>query len=403
MKISASTARRLILRRQGLDGEWSPSEGKERAAQTIERLGYVQIDTIAVIERAHHHTLWSRYPDYTPKMLDELQAQDRRIFEYWTHAASYVPTRDYRYYLPRMHRLADRPKTRQWLQQNTQLVQHVLDRIQTEGPLRSADFSDTRKAKRGSWWDWKPAKRGLEVLFDIGVLMVTERRNFQRIYDLTERVLPSETNTTEPSTDELARFTVRRALASQGVAWIGEIRWGTRNRSALIEAIDELVDSGEVMAVAIEGVDDVIYYALTDKVEAEASLLQNQRYIHLLSPFDNLVIRRERLKKLFGFAYKLECYTPAEKRRHGYFSLPILWGDGFVGRLDPKADRKRKTFIVRKIIFEPGVENSQGLLPALAAKLWDFARFNNCECIIIDTAIPGTVKMQLERELEAIY
>ena len=402
MKISTSTARRLILQCQGLDGGWNLSEGKEHAAQTIERLGYVQIDTIAVIERAHHHTLWSRYAAYTPKMLHELFALDRRIFEYWTHAASYVPTRDYRYYLPRMHRLADSPKTRQWLQQNTQLVQSVFERIQTEGPLGSADFSDTRNAKRGSWWDWKPAKRALEILFDIGELMVTERRNFQRIYDMTERVLPAETDTTEPSPNELARFIVRRALASHGVASSNEIRWRNRNRSALVGAIDELVNSGEVTAVKIEGMDDVIYYALTEKVAAEPSPCQNQKFIHLLSPFDNLVIQRERLKKLFGFEYKLECYMPAEKRRYGYFCLPILWGDEFMGRLDAKADRKRKTFIVRKMIFEPEFENDPGLLPALADKLWALARFNNCESIVIETAIPSTAKIQLAQELEEI-
>ncbi|MCZ6681188.1 MAG: winged helix DNA-binding domain-containing protein [Candidatus Poribacteria bacterium] len=402
MKISASTARRLILQCQGLDGGWNLSEGKERAAQTIERLGYVQIDTIAVIARAHHHTLWSRYSDYAPKMLHELFAQDHRIFEYWTHAASYVPTRDYQYYLPRMRGLADRPKTRQWLQQNAQLVQNVLKRIQTEGPLGATNFSDTRNRKRGSWWDWKPAKRALETLFDIGELMVTERRNFQRIYDLTERVLLAETDTTEPSPDELARFIVHRTLATHGVASSGEIGWRNGNRSALVRVVDALVDSGEVTAVQIEGMEDVIYYALTEKISVEPSPCQNQKLIHFLSPFDNLVIRRERLKKLFGFEYKLECYLPVEKRRYGYFCLPILWGDEFVGRLDAKADRKRKTFIVRKVIFEQEFENDPDLLPVLAGKLWTLARFNNCESIVIEAATPGTAKIQLVRELDGV-
>jgi uncharacterized protein YcaQ len=183
------------------------------------------------------------------------------------------------------------------------------------------------------------------------------------------------------------------------VASSSEIRWRNGNRSALVEAIDELVDSGEVATVQIEGIDDVIYYALTEKIAAEPSPCQDQKFVHLLSPFDNLVIRRERLKKLFDFEYKLECYLPAKKRRYGYFCLPILWGDEFVGRLDAKADRKRKTFIVRKAIFEQEFENDPDLLPALADKLWTFARFNNCECIVIETTIPSTAKIQLVQEL----
>ena len=173
-----STARKLAIGCQGLDAPWKLPKGKEGVAQVIERLGYVQIDTIAVVQRAHHHTLWSRRWDYTPQMLHELQAQDRRVFEWWGHAASYLPMCDYRYYLPRMRAFAERQKTRDWLGQNAQLVGDVVDRIRDEGPLGSSDFS-APEGKRGSWWDWKPAKRALETLFNTGEMMVTERRNFQ--------------------------------------------------------------------------------------------------------------------------------------------------------------------------------------------------------------------------------
>ncbi|MFC1716806.1 winged helix-turn-helix domain-containing protein [Candidatus Poribacteria bacterium] len=386
-----STARKLATRCQGLDAPWKLPKGKEGIAQVIERLGYVQIDTISVVQRAHHHTLWSRRSDYTPQMLHELQAQDRRVFEWWGHAASYLPMCDYRYYLPRMRAAAERQKTRDWLGQNAQLVKGVVDRIRDEGPLGSSDFS-APEGKRGSWWDWKPAKRVLETLFNTGEMMVTERRNFQRIYDLTERVLPAGTDTTEPGQDEIARFVIHRVLA-RGFTSVDAMR----HTDGVSEAMEELVDSGEVVPVEIRGLDDEQYYALTRNVE-EASK-RSRRRIHILSPFDNLVIDRRRLRELFGFDYRLECYLPAAKRRHGYFCLPVLWGREFVGRLDSKADRKKKTFIVRKMVFEPGLKDYERLLPELAERLHEFATFNGCERIVVEEIAPDKAKLPFIREL----
>ena len=399
MKISASTARQLAIMCQGLDDQWKLPDGKEGVALTIERIGYVQIDTIAVIQRAHHHTLWSRRSDYTPQMLHELQSQDRRIFEYWRHAASYLPLCDYRYYLSRMRATAEKDETRQWFEQNSQLVQDVIKRIREEGALGSADFSSERK--RGSWWNWKPAKKALEMLFSTGTLMITERRNFHRIYDLKERVLPAGTDTSEPEPSELARFAVRRMLAGLGIVADGDMRWGISKREDIAEAIDELINLGEVTPVEIEELNDKVYYSLTEKLEEATKQSQSQKLLHILSPFDNLVIWRGRLKKLFDFEYKLECYLPAAKRRYGYFCLPILWGEQFVGRLDPKADRKQNTFIVRKIVFESDFNDYDGLLPALAEKLCVFADFNGCERIVVEQAVPGKIKTSLVRELSS--
>lgn len=410
MKISASTARKLAIRCQGLDGRWKLPEGKAGVAQVIERLGYVQIDTIAVVQRAHHHTLWSRRPDYTPQMLHELQAQDRRVFEYWARAASYLPMSDYRYYLPRMRALAEDPKVRQWIEQNAQLVEHVVVRIREEGPLGSADFSAPPGYKHGGWWHRKPAKQALERLFWTGELMVAERRDFQKIYDLTERVLPAGTDATEPDRGELARFLVRRAFAGFGIASTDEIWWEIGNeigreisnrRKAISEWIEELVHSGEVTPIEIEGLDGETYYALTKTIEEATKQLQSGMRLHILSPFDNLVGCRRRLKTLFDFEYKLECHHPATKRRYGYFCLPILWGDEFVGRLDPKADRRQKTFIVRKLMFEPDFKDYDGLLPALAEKLRAFAAFNECERVVIEQTVPEKVKTPLMQELDA--
>ena len=398
MKISASTARLLALHGQGLDGHWQLPGGKEGTAQVIERLGYVQIDTIAVIQRAHHHILWSRHPEYTPRMLHELQAQDRRVFEYWTHAASYIPMRDYCYYRARMRAFAERPRTRQWLQENDQLAKHVMGRIREEGPLGSADFKAPEGFKRGTWWNRKPAKRALETFFSMGELMVAERRNFQRLYDLAERVLPSDLDTSEPDADSIARFAGRRLLSAHGLCSTDIVR-GRAARKAFSEAIQDLVGAGEVTPVQVEGLDGTDYYAPTAGLEKAAQLAEATR-LHILSPFDNLIIWRRRLEKFFGFDYRLECYLPQTKRHYGYFALPVLWGERFVARIDAKADRKEKTFIVRRITFVPGLQGYDDLLPALAEKLRVFAVFNGCERLIIECTEPETARTLLLRELD---
>ena len=398
MKIPLSTARQLALRSQGLYGAWGLPQGKEGVALAIERLGYVQIDTIAVVERAHHHVLWSRCPDYTSQMLHELQARDRRVFEYWwAYGASYLPISDYRYHRVRMRAFAESQKTRSWLAENAQIVQEVLDRIRCEGPLGSADFEAPPQFQRGPWWSWKPAKEALEQLFWMGELMIAERRNFQRIYDLTERVLPPQTDTRLPDEDETARFIARRTLAAHGILSANGTRWAFGKRGAVAAALQELAASGEAMPVEVEGLEGEAYYALTRSVEA-AHENQGETQLHILSPFDNAVIDRGRLKKLFDFDYALECYLPAAERRHGYFSLPILWGERFAGRLDPKADRKEKTLIVHQIAFEPDVDDDS-LLPALAAKLGEFATFNDCGRVVIERVAPEKAMELLRREL----
>jgi uncharacterized protein YcaQ len=383
-----------------LDGGWELPAGKEGAARCVERLGYVQIDTIAVVQRAHHHTLWSRQPDYDPDMLHELQGSDRRVFEYWCHGASYLPIDDYRYYLPRMRAYTDSERVREWLNANGKLAEHVLDRIRREGPLTSADFSAPEGRKRGSWWDWKPAKQALETLFSTGELMVCERRNFQRVYDLTERVLPASVRTAMPSSEEVAHFAVRRAVSSRGLVSMDQVRWGwLADSTALREALEDFVRSGEIIPVRVVGLDVQPQYAWTEALEAALKTRRRLREVRILSPFDSLVIDRRRLRALFEFDCKLECYFPAPKRRYGYFCLPLLWGDRFVGRIDPKADRKRKALLLRSVLFEPVFGQYEGLLPRLAAALRSFAAFNGCEQIVVQKARPAAARSRLQKLL----
>jgi len=392
-------ARRLALQGQGLDGQWKLPSGREGAAQAIERLGYVQIDTIAVIQRAHHHVLWSRCGDYRPEMLHDLLATDRRVFEYWTHAASYVPLCDYRYYLPRMNGFAKSPRMRHWRKSNKALVKHVLGRLRKEGPLSSSEFKAPEGFKRGTWWSWKPAKQALEHFFTAGEVMVTERRNFQRVYGLTEQVLPTGTDTSTPTREELGCFLVRRALGGFGVASVADLRWRRGNRQLIADTLEELTRSGEVTPVRVRGWGDEPCFALTELLEQISPRSRPRKRVHILSPFDNLVIWRRRLQRLFGFDYSLECYTPEKKRRYGYFCLPILYGDRFVGRLDPKADRKQKKLIVKKLMLEPDVKGSVAMLRALATKLHAFAAFNDCESVSVERTRPATIRTALRQEL----
>jgi uncharacterized protein YcaQ len=404
MRISRAEARRLALYCQGLDGSWALPAGKEGVAQAVERLGYVQIDTIAVVERAHHHTLWARRPDYAPEMLHELQATDRRVFEWWAPAASYLPMRDYRYYLRRMRAASERPRRQAWVQEHAELLRHVRERIRDEEALGARDFEAPEGFERGSWWSWKPAKRALEALFDSGELMVSERRGFERIYDLRERVLPPGLDTSEPDLEEQGRFEVRRVLGGFGFAPVDDIRprrWSRQRAGS--EAVEALVDTGEVETFQIEGEDEREYCALREVLEAVLGTEGREvggEEVHILSPFDNLVIRREWLKAFFGFDYKLEAYKPAAQREYGYFSLPILWGEQFVGRVDAKADRKPRVLIVRRLVFEPGFEAYKALLPAFADKLWAFAAFNGCERIVVGEVVPGAVKEAVEGAIE---
>lgn len=397
IRISLQKAKRIALNAQLLSDKLQFPEGKEGVAQVIERLGYIQIDTISVVERSHHHTLWARFPDYTPQMLHELQAKDRRIFEYWGHAASYLPIADYRYYLPRM-RSFDDPKSK-WakdqLQEHGHLMQAVLDRIREEGPLSSKDF--TGDSKRGPWWDWKPMKVALELLFWQGQLMISERRKFQKVYDLTERVLPQGTNTQYPSAGELGRFLLRRALLSYGIARKKEIceHIHGMGKKSILCALGDLSSSGEIVSLQIKGHDDP-YYALAKTLE-DGDRAKKPPQVFIISPFDNFIIQRERIARLFGFEYVLECYVPAPKRRYGYFTMPVLWGEKFPCRIDCKADRRRKNFVVRNLVFEPEFRDVADFLPVFACKLRDLALFNHCLNIEIEKTIPARIKQKLQK------
>ncbi len=407
--ISQKLARRMILHAQLLDGRTKIRAGRGGVAKVVEHLGYVQIDTISVIERAHHHVLWTRMPGYQPGQLHQALAQERTIFEYWGHAASYLPLKDYRFYLPMMKSFYD-PKNawfRGWGERYGSYLEPVLKRIREEGPLMARDF-EHRAGRKGPWWDWKPAKAALETLFWRGELMIRERRGFERVYDLSERVLPAGTDTRVPDDGELGRFIVQRALGALGVAGEREIRDYIRigDRRIVAAALQEMLAAGEIVRLGVEGRHGEAY-ALPAQLAEAGRLRARQPGVRLLSPFDNLAINRLRLKERFGFDYAFECYVPKHKRNHGYFVLPVLFGEEIVGRLDPKADRPNRTLIIRSLSIEPAFIGLDSLVPELGRALGEFARFNGCTKVVLERIQPEPAaaewKGAMAKECRAVH
>lgn len=397
IQISPLQARQLALQPQGLlqsSNSYPFDKGKEGIVKALQRITYVQIDTISVVERAHHHTLWTRLPDYSKDRLLQLQAKERSVFEYWSHAAAYLPMDDFRYALPRMNRYANGKK--HWGRPETKVKDFVYDRIKSEGALMSKDFKKPEDFQTGMW-NWKPAKRALEQLFMEGKLMISARKGFQKVYDLTERVLPSHINSSLPTSSEMADYLILRAIEAHGLVAYDQIPY-LRNRETknwVKKRIPELLESETIEVVQIEGLDSSAYYStskLLSKLNEFAAIEvpNSEKAVHILSPFDNAVIQRKRLKELFDFDYTIECYVPAAKRVYGYFCLPILWGTTFIGRLDAKADRKKKVFYLRNLVFEPSfnIQQFKEALPTFMEKLWSFVHFNKCEKIEVERVEP---------------
>ena len=348
-RLSIDQARKLVLHSQRLPTAKQSGSSIDATLLAIEHLGYIQIDTISAVQRAHHHTLWNRNPRYQIDHLDQLTDR-KQIFEYWSHAAAYLPMQDFRHSLIVKQRIADGDQ-KHWHVPDKRLMNSVRKRIENEGPLMAKDFENT--AKKTSAWGSNPTKRALHSLFMMGELMIAGRRSFHKVYDLTERVLPAGTDTTRPTLTEHARFLIIRFLRSNGLGQPAEIAYLLKNTKQLVaDELHEMVASGEVLQIAVE---QEIYYALSDSLQLLNRPLARAK-LKILSPFDNLVIQRKRMQVLFGFEYLIECYVPEAKRKYGYFSLPILWDGRLVARMDCNADRKESIFNVLHLAMEPALQ-----------------------------------------------
>jgi uncharacterized protein YcaQ len=364
--LTSDQARRVALAAQGLAAPAPAGRaGPARLRATLERLGAIQIDSINVVARSHELVLAARAGPHDRTAFDRLVYRRRAGFEYWGHAASFLPIDRFRLCLPRMRRLA--ASTRGWWvdvrQRNQHLYGPVLERIRAEGPLAASAFRDADGPRRGSWWDWAPAKHVLEDLFDCGTLLVHDRVNFERRYDLAERVLPPGVDTAEPTAAEAALELTLLAAAHLGVGTAADLADYYRLRTVDAKAaLAEAVGSGLLQEVAVQGWDRPAYLLPGTRVP--------RRVAHpavLLSPFDSLVWSRERTERLFGFRYRLEVYVPAGKRVHGYYTMPVLAGGRLVARVDPKHDRQAGRLLLRGLHLEPDADPVEAVAATAAA------------------------------------
>ncbi|HEY5748729.1 MAG TPA: crosslink repair DNA glycosylase YcaQ family protein [Chryseolinea sp.] len=391
--LTKSQARKIILHATGLSKRAPFGKGKEAVYKLIDHLGFVQIDTNYVVERAHHHSIVSRVPDYKPEWLDQLQAEGR-IFEFWTFAAGYIPLRDFRFSLPVKESFAARRKALTTAEIN--LMKKVLDRISREGPLMARDFENDRVTKSSGWWDWRPSKLALERLHLDGRLVTTRKGNFQKVYDLPENILPPDVDRTLPTAEEFSRHIILRVLKALGIAYAKEIAWSARFvKHSIKTELEKLVEAGEICRVEITGLKGSPLYMLPEYKKKKISV-SGEAFI--LSPFDVLNVFRHRLRDFFEFDYQVECFVPAPKRKYGYFSLPILIGDTFVARMDSKADRKQRTLTIHNLHFEP-LKLTKPMVAKVCDAIRSFAKFNQCDTIVIkksnDASLLKTIRKAL--------
>lgn len=380
----------LTLESQGLTKPYPFGKGKDAVLKALEHLGYLQIDTLSIVERAHHHTLWTRIPDYKTKYLDEL-VQEHKVFEYWFHAASYLPMKDFRFALPQM--LDVKQSKTHYYNADPKVMKYVVDTIRAEGPKKARDFENKTK-KAGSWWSWKPTKVALERLFLQGDLMISSRNGMQKTYDLTENILPKSINTTLPTDLESAEYLVKTYLNAYGfttVKQITHLKTGELIQKNIDKVLKTMLQEGTIQQVNIENMPSV--FVLNNL--HQKSLTKTTSSIRLLSPFDNSIIHRDRVKQFFDFDYKIECYTPKEKRQFGYFCLPIIFGDTFIGRVDCKAHRKEKEFELIHLHIENTNIDIELWVKSFSELVKSFATFNNCENVKLTKVSPSKLAKKI--------
>lgn len=411
--LSLQQARHLHLGAQGLLTPPAKTATPLALRQCITRMALLQIDTIHVVSRSPYLVLFSRLGQYPRHWLEETLAQGH-IFETWAHEACFAPATDLL-----AHRGYNQATRRHWGLANAQRthkqqrvhLDKLLAHIETTGPVKSSDF-ERKDGGGGAWWGWKDEKRWLEALFATGELMVARRENFHRVYDLSHRVAPAAL-TAEMAALEAGKLhdaeALHRQFILQSVAALGitQARWVNdyfRLKPRLKDAdLDALVDEGALLRVAVEGWDTPAYVHPQNKAllkKAAAGTLE-ATHTTLLSPFDPVVWDRERGSNLFGFDYRLECYTPEPKRVYGYFVLPILCQGALIGRLDAKAHRVEGVFEVKTLHTQPGAKWSPAQIDAVALAITQCAHWHNTPTVRITQTQPAGLRAALNRALKA--
>ncbi|TFW08950.1 winged helix-turn-helix domain-containing protein [Oxalobacteraceae bacterium OM1] len=401
--LSHEAAQLLHLAAQGVLLPPRRAATKDDVLHAVHAMGALQIDTIHVVARSPYLVLWSRLGDYAPVWLEELLAE-RKIFEYWSHEACFLPIEDYGLY---RHRMIDPGSmgwkySVKWMTERRAEVEALVEHIRANGPVRSSDFKRT-DGKGGGWWEWKPEKRSLEVLFTAGRLMIARRHNFHRIYDLAERILPGWHDGMMPSMDATQRTLQRKAVRALGIAkasWIGD--YFRTAKSKPVPDPETLADEGLLLKAKVEGWSAPAYVHpdLEPVAQAAQDGLLEATHTTLLSPFDPVVWHRKRAQELFGFDYKLECYTPEAKRRYGYFTLPILRRGALIGRVDAKAHRSDGVFEVKVLHLEPDAHVDEACTADIAGALQRLAHWHGTPKVAVTRTEPRGYRRVLQAALK---
>ena len=372
ISISNKQARAIWLRAQRLDQSDPFGGGPDAVRCAVEQLGYVQIDTINVVERCHHHILYNRIPSYRRDDLHCAQTRDKAVFEYWTHALSYVPTRDLRYFLPAMKAHRDKPSKWYSTVKPSQL-RRVIAEVRKRGPLSIRDIEDKRLvAKEHEWGSRKPSKRALQLAFFNGRLTIAERIGMLKTYELTERHF-GWAERPRPATDnQVTAYLLDRSLRSQGFVSLDSIcHLNAQAKADVAALIDKRVRARKLLPMKIEG-DNTQYWVEPETVQITTDGQPDM--VHILSPFDPLIIQRKRTAAVFGYDHVFEAYVPEAKRRFGYFALPVLIGDEIVAALDLKADRQIGKLEIKKWNWVGGLEPTEHR-QLIEEALHEFERF----------------------------
>jgi uncharacterized protein YcaQ len=389
LAITAADARRLVLALSGLADPPRSRLTADGLLALIERLGFVQLDSIQTVARAHHMILFARAERYRPELLRRLLEDEGRLFEHWTdRIAALIPTRFYRFWTWRFRRDAARLEERftRWFGAGYQAeIDRLLARIRDQGPLMARDLAAPGGRPPGGWWEWHAGKAALEYLWRGGKLAVARRQGFQKVYDLPERVIPPRFRAEEPSQEAFVDWACRSALERLGFATPGELArfWGlltpaeatawahaNLGRAALPARLEDAGGSGARQLLARPDLPDLL-----------PDLPPPPTRLRALNPFDPLLRDRDRLARLFGFDYRIEVYVPAPKRRFGYYVFPLLEADRLIGRVDMKAARDAGVLDVTAVWLEPGVRASRGRLCRLEAELERVRRFVGLDAV----------------------
>jgi uncharacterized protein YcaQ len=371
VSVTQKQARRIWLAAQRLDVEAPFGAGPQAVARAVQHLGYVQIDTINVIERCHHHILFNRIPEYQRGDLGAAQSSDKSVFEYWTHALSYVHADDIRFFLTDMKEHTIAPM-RWYADSDPNELKKVLRRIRRDGAISIRDVDDEPIEKDHPWASRKPTKRVLQMGFYNGALTISERRGMVKTYELMDRHFGWPPRPRAATASQILDYYIERALRSQGIVSIDSTAYGATNiRAAIRERLEARQRRRQLLGVTIEG-SAVPHWTTPEALAAMDAPLSD--IVHILSPFDPLIIQRRRTGLIFGYEHLFEAYVTPAKRQLGYFTLPVLHGDEIVAGLDLKTDRSKGKLLIQAWHWM-GKGKARTHKAAIEAALHRFERF----------------------------